>query len=95
MTVTCDVREEWRERIPACVHVDGTARPQLIERQHNPVYHDILHAYERITGNPVLINTSFNVHEEPIINKPEEAWTALRDNRVDYVATENAIWAKG
>jgi carbamoyltransferase len=94
MTVTCDVKDEWRARIPAVVHVDGTARPQLIARPHNPVYHDILAAYERITGNPVLINTSFNVHEEPIINKPEEAWTALRDNRVDYVATEQAIWAR-
>lgn len=94
MTVTCDVREEWRPRIPAVVHVDGTARPQLIQRTHNPVYYDIVHGYERITGNPVLINTSFNVHEEPIINKPEEAWTALRDNRVDFVVTETAIWAR-
>jgi len=94
MTVTCDVKPEWRDRIPAVVHVDGTARPQVIWREHNPTYYDILAEYERLTGIPVTINTSFNVHEEPIINRPEEAWTALRDGRVDLVATETAIWSK-
>lgn len=94
MTVTCDVKPEWREKIAACVHVDGTARPQIIRREDNPAYYDILAAYEAKTGVPVTINTSFNVHEEPIINKPEEAWTALRDERVDYVTTGTAVWAR-
>lgn len=94
MTVTCDVKPEWRDRIPAVVHVDGTARPQVIWREHNPTYYDILHEYETLTGIPVTINTSFNVHEEPIINRPDEAWIALRDGRVDLVATETAIWSK-
>ena len=49
--------------------------------------------YEQETGLAVLINTSFNVHEEPIINAPEECVTALRDNRVDAVVTERAVWA--
>jgi carbamoyltransferase len=94
MTVTCNVREEWRAKIPAVVHVDGTARPQLARRQDNPVYYDILHAYERRTGVPVTINTSFNVHEEPIINKPEEALKALEQGRVDYLVTEQGLYAK-
>ncbi|MBW8269065.1 carbamoyltransferase C-terminal domain-containing protein [Caldovatus aquaticus] len=92
MTVTCDVREEWRERIPAVVHVDGTARPQVLARAANPTYYDILEAYERATGLPVLINTSFNVHEEPIINRPEEALKALRQDRVDFLVTTQAIY---
>lgn len=92
MTVTCDVREEWRERIPAVVHVDGTARPQLIRREANPLYHDVLEAYEALTGLPVLINTSFNVHEEPIINRPEEALRALQQDRVDCLLTPGGIW---
>ena len=92
MTVTCGVREAWRKRIPAVVHVDGTARPQVIARAQNPLYYDILAAYKAATGVPVLINTSFNVHEEPIINRPEECARALAERRVDFVATERAVW---
>jgi carbamoyltransferase len=92
MTITCDVRPEWNERIPAVIHVDGTARPQLIERPANPLYFDILAAFKARTGLPVLINTSFNVHEEPIINAPEECAQALAEDRVDYVATGNGVY---
>ena len=92
MTVTCRVRPEWRERIAAVVHVDGTARPQVIERPVNPTYFDILAAFKALSGLPVLINTSFNVHEEPIINTPEDCAQALTENRVDYVATERALY---
>jgi carbamoyltransferase len=93
MTTTCSVKPEWRERIPAVVHVDGTARPQVVYRTQNPIYYDIVARYEAETGLPVLINTSFNVHEEPIINTPEECATALADSRVDAVVTEQAVWA--
>jgi carbamoyltransferase len=93
MTVTAHVQPGWRERIPAVVHIDGTARPQVIRRQWNPLYYDILKAFEQRTGLPVLVNTSFNVHEEPIINRPEECLRALRDGRIDYVVTENGVYA--
>ena len=65
--------DAWREHIPAVVHVDGTARPQVIERSAEPAL--LRHpggAIRRVTGIPVLVNTSFNVHEEPIINGPDE-----------------------
>lgn len=94
MTITCQVRPEWAARIPAVVHVDQTARPQVIERQPNPLYYDILTAYAERTGVPVLVNTSFNVHEEPIINTPAECLRALLDGRIDYVVTESAVWEK-
>ena len=94
MTITCAVRSEWRTRIPAVVHVDGTARPQIIEREPNPLYYDILAAYKQASGIPVLINTSFNAHEEPIINAPEECAQALADDRVDYVVSEGAVYRK-
>jgi carbamoyltransferase len=93
MTITAHVQPGWQERIPAVVHGDGTARPQVIRRAWNPLYYDILKAFERRTGLPILINTSFNVHEEPIINRPEECLSALADGRIDYVATENAVYA--
>ena len=91
MTITCDVKPEWADRIPAVVHVDGTARPQIIARAPNPLYFDILDAFKRRTGTPVAINTSFNVHEQPIINTPEEAATALVDDRVDYLVTQDSV----
>jgi len=92
MTITCGVREAWRARIPAVVHVDGTARPQVIRRADNPLYFDVLAAFKGRTGLPVLVNTSFNVHEEPIINRPDECRRALEDGRVDFVVTPDGVW---
>jgi carbamoyltransferase len=94
MTITCNVKPEWRERIAAVVHVDGSARPQTIERATNPLYYDILAAFERESGLPVLVNTSFNVHEEPIVNKPSECLRALADGRIDFVVTTNGIYER-
>jgi len=94
MTITCNVKPEWRERIAAVVHVDGSARPQTIERDTNPLYYDILAAFERESGLPVLVNTSFNVHEEPIVNKPEECLKALLDGRIDFVVTAKGIYER-
>jgi carbamoyltransferase len=92
MTITCNVRPNWRDRIAAVVHVDGSARPQTIVRESNPLYFDILMAFEKITGIPVLVNTSFNVHEEPIVNTPRECAQALLDRRIDFVVTSQAIY---
>jgi len=92
MTITCNVRLNWRDRIAAIVHVDGSARPQTIVRESNPLYFDILMAFEKATGIPVLVNTSFNVHEEPIVNTPRECAQALLDRRIDFVVTKQAIY---
>jgi carbamoyltransferase len=92
MTITCNVRPNWRDRIAAVVHVDGSARPQTIVRESNPLYFDILMTFEKITGIPVLVNTSFNVHEEPIVNTPRECAQALLDRRIDFVVTSQAIY---
>ena len=94
MTITCAVRPEWRERIAAVVHVDGTARPQIIARGANPLFSDILQRFERDTGLPVLVNTSFNVHEEPIVNRPAECVKALFDGRIDFVVTTQGIYRR-
>lgn len=92
MTITCQVKPHWQDRIQAVVHVDGTARPQLIKREDNPLYYDIVKAYFQRTGIPVLVNTSFNVHEEPIINSPAECMRALLDDRVDSIVTQRALY---
>ena len=92
MTITCMVRPEWREKIPAVVHVDGTARPQIVRDEENPLYAGILREFKRRTGLPILVNTSFNAHEEPIVHSPSECLRALRDGRVDYIATKGGLW---
>jgi carbamoyltransferase len=94
MTIACNVRPQWRERIPAVVHVDGSARPQTVVRETNSLYYDILAAFERESGLPVLVNTSFNVHEEPIVNKPRECVRALLEGRIDFVVTTKGIYER-
>jgi carbamoyltransferase len=86
MTVTFDTKPEWRERIQAVVHVDGTARPQLVRADRNPLYHQLISAYYKLSGIPLVLNTSFNVHEEPIVCAPPEAVRAFVEKRVDCLA---------
>ncbi len=94
MTIACDVRPQWRDRIPAVVHVDGSARPQTIRREDNPLYYDIVQGFAAASGLPILVNTSFNVHEEPIVNSPAECTKALRDGRIDFVVTGQGVYEK-
>jgi carbamoyltransferase len=94
MTIACGVRPQWRERIPAVVHVDGSARPQTIRRDDNPLYYDTVRGFEAASGLPVLVNTSFNVHEEPIVNSPAECAKALVDGRIDFVVTNQAVYER-
>jgi len=86
MTVTFDCTDWMRKHCPAAVHVDGTARPQLIRRETNPGYYDILAEYEKLSGNPCLINTSFNMHEEPIVCSPDDAIRAFLLGHIDALA---------
>lgn len=86
MTITFDVKPEWRAKIPAVVHVDGTARPQLVRSDRNPLYHRLISAYYDLSGIPLVLNTSFNVHEEPIVCAPAEAIRAFIEKRVDCLA---------
>lgn len=86
MTITFDVRPQWLARIPAVVHVDGTARPQLVRAEVNPLYHRLISAYYALSGIPLVLNTSFNVHEEPIVCAPAEAIRAFTERRVDCLA---------
>ena len=92
MTITTMVKAHWREKIPAVVHIDGTARPQIIRAEDTPLYAAVLSAFKEMTGLPVLVNTSFNAHEEPIIYKPEECLKALEAGRVDYILLPGGVY---
>jgi len=67
------VKQQWRSRLGAVTHVDGTARLQTVERDVNPKFYDVIKAFEKLTGVPVLLNTSFNLNGEPIVCTPEHA----------------------
>lgn len=91
MTVTFDCTDEMKGHSPAAVHVDGTARPQLVTPRSNPSYHKLISAYAAKTGIPVVINTSFNMHEEPIVCSPTDAVRAFLLGNVDYLAIGNFL----
>ncbi len=86
MTITCEVTEKCHREAPAITHVDGTARPQIIFRDVNLVYYDILTEYKKLTGIGVLVNTSFNMHEEPIIDTPHDAIETFKLGSLDVLA---------
>jgi carbamoyltransferase len=94
MTITTRVNPDWADKISAVVHVDGTARPQIVNDRDNPLYSSILRHFKQKTGLPVLVNTSFNAHEEPIICKPIECLRALLDGRVDFVVTDSGVFQR-
>jgi carbamoyltransferase len=86
MVITFDCTDYMKEKSPATVHVDGTARPQVINEQDNPSYYKILKEYHRLTGIPTLVNTSFNMHEEPIVCTPLDAVRSFLQGHLDYLA---------
>ena len=86
MTIISDCTERFRRECPAAVHVDGTARPQIVTVDSNPSFYKILHAYKQITGIGTVVNTSFNMHEEPIVCTPEDAVRSFMRGHLDYLA---------
>ena len=92
MTLCYNTKEDWIKKIPAVVHpIDKTARPQMVRRDANPFYYDLINEYRKISGLPIVLNTSFNAHGEPINNSPDQVIRHLLDNSVDYIVTEDYI----
>ena len=81
-----DVPVERRAAIPAACHADGSARVQTVSRTHNPVYHDVIAAFEQRTGVPVVINTSFNTRGKPIVCTPRDALECFFTSPLDVLA---------
>jgi carbamoyltransferase len=91
MTITFNCTDFMRRTCPAAVHVDGTARPQLIQQETNPSFYRIVRDYYQLSGIPSVINTSFNMHEEPIVNSPGDAIRAFLQGNLDYLAIGNFL----
>jgi carbamoyltransferase len=90
MTECYDCTEEMIENSPAVVHVDGTARPQILERDDNPLYYDIIDAWYKETGGLCLVNTSFNEHEQPIVCTIDDALKSQLNNNVDVIVANGS-----
>ena len=82
------VKAGMRSQIPAVTHVDGTARPQTVSKETNPRYWKLIYEFEKISGIPVLLNTSFNV-QEPIVCTPEEAIRSFMSTGTDYLVLDD------
>ena len=88
------VRPAWRDKIPAIVHVDGTARVQTVRERQNPRLYRLLKEFEALTGVPVLVNTSFNVKGEPIVETPRDALDCFLTTGIDYLALHDTLISK-
>jgi carbamoyltransferase len=93
MLLTAQVRED-RRTIPSVTHVDGSARLQTVSRDTNPRFHGLISAFKRLTGCPVIINTSFNIRGEPIVCTPEEAYLCFMRTGMDALVMGSHVLLK-
>ncbi len=94
MINTFQVSKLARERAPAIVHVDGTARPQFLERKKNPLFYDLIRAFEKRTGVPIVLNTSMNIKGEPICCTPDDAFQFFFATDIDALVIGSYILEK-
>jgi carbamoyltransferase len=87
------IRPEWRDRLPAVTHIDGTGRLQSIERETNPLYHDLIEAFSKLSGVAILLNTSFN-ENEPIVDTPQQALACFLRTGLDVLCLGREILVK-
>jgi carbamoyltransferase len=93
MTVCYSTRESWIKKIPAVIQKsDKSARPQIVVKNKNEKFWGILNEYNKISGIPVLLNTSFNSHNEPIIDSPNQAFDTLEKGIVDKLVIGNYVY---
>lgn len=94
MTFTFEVAEGWKERVPEVVHEDGTSRAQVLKREFNPRYYDLMKELEKRTGNGVVLNTSLNRRGEPMICSPTDALNMFFGSDLQYLIMEDVLVVK-
>jgi len=94
MTFTFEVNDEWKGRVHEVVHEDGTARAQVLKREYNPRYYDLMKELERITGNGVVLNTSLNRRGEPMVCSPKDALDMFFGSDLEYLIMEDVLVVK-
>ena len=91
MLYVVDVKESKRELIPAITHVDGTGRLQTVQKESNPKYYRLIETFGQATGVPIVLNTSFNLKGEPIVNSPQEAFQTFTRSGMDMLVLGNYL----
>src|SRR5437588_12002002 len=91
MSTTVDVRREHRYRLPANTHVDGSTRVQTVSATDNREFHALLEAVGKTTGREMVLNTSFNVKGQPIVNTPQEALATFLNTGIEFLFLENTL----
>lgn len=94
MLYVTKVKESARDKLPAITHVDGTARPQLVRKEHNPMYYNLIQAFGQKTGVYSVLNTSFNLKGEPIVCAPQDSYLTVGRSGIDMLVIGNIIVEK-
>ncbi len=95
MTFTFEVSDDWKERVPEVVHEDGTSRAQVLEREYNPRWYDLMLELEKLTGNGVSLNTSLNRRGEAMVCSPKDALDMFYGSDLQYLIMEDILVVKG
>ena len=85
MLMVYPIKKKWRKKLPAVTHVDGSGRLQTIRKFQNPLYYNLIKAFGKLSGIPILINTSFNIRGEPIVCTPFDAYKCMMGTGIDYL----------
>jgi carbamoyltransferase len=91
MLMVYPVKKKWQKKIPAVTHVDGSGRLQTIRREQNRSYYDLIKEFGRLSGVPILINTSFNIRGEPIVCTPFDAYKCMMGTGIDYLVMDKFL----
>jgi carbamoyltransferase len=91
MLLVAQVKRDKQHLLPAVTHVDGTARVQTVRYEQNPLFYDVIREFGKLTGVPVLVNTSFNIRGEPIVCTPEQAFNSFAHTDMDYLILGDAL----
>jgi carbamoyltransferase len=94
MIIAYTIKEEFQNLFPSAVHVDGSVRPQTVRRETNPRYHELLSEFGKLTGHPILINTSFNIQGEPIVETPRDALRCFGGTGLDVLVMGDYVVRK-
>ncbi|MBU0979452.1 MAG: carbamoyltransferase [Nanoarchaeota archaeon] len=95
MLMVYPIRKEWHKKIPAVTHVDGSGRLQTIRRAQNHLYYDVIKEFGKLSGIPILINTSFNIRGEPICCTPYDAYKCMMGTGIDYLIMDKFLIKRG
>jgi carbamoyltransferase len=94
MMVTVKANEKLKKMCPTIIHIDGTSRPQLVKKDSNLIFYNLIKKFKKLSGLPIIINTSFNRYDEPIVNSPEDALRTFFTTSLDALILNNYVITK-